>query len=148
MTQRGLKIVSLLHKQEKLVRKLTNKDYRDAWVEESVKMVVPHQIQAIRNKKDWSQEQLGNETGMLRNAISRLESVEYGNLSVNTLLRIAHGFDCGLLVKFVPFSRMVAEFDDVSPKGLEVTSFDDDVALRKESADHTNTKLPHYPKTL
>jgi len=118
----------LNNKRQKLVKKLTNKEYRDAWVEESVKMAVPYQIQAIRNQRDWSQEILGKKAGMLRNAVSRLESVDYGNLSVNTLLRIAHAFDCGLLVKFVPFSRLVGEFEDVSPEGLEVDSYEDDLS--------------------
>jgi transcriptional regulator with XRE-family HTH domain len=117
--------VNLNNKKQKLVRKLTNKEYRDAWVDESVKTVVPYQIQAMRNQRGWSQTLLGEKAGMLPNAVSRLESIDYGNLSVNTLLRIAHGFDCGLLVKFVPFSRLVREFEDVSPSALEVDNFDD-----------------------
>jgi transcriptional regulator with XRE-family HTH domain len=89
-------------------------------------MVLPFQIQAIRNQRGWSQEELGDKAGMRRNAISRLESVEYGNLTINTLLRLARAFDCGLLVKFVPFSRLVGEFEDVSPSGLTVDEFEDD----------------------
>jgi transcriptional regulator with XRE-family HTH domain len=119
--------VSLKHKREKLVKKLTNKEYRDAWVDESVKTVIPYQIQAIRNGRNWSQEILGIKAGMMKpNAVSRLESMNYGNLSISTLLRIAHGLDCGLLVKFVPFSRLVREFEDVSPGALQVSSFSDD----------------------
>jgi len=119
--------VNLNNKRQKLVRKLTNKEYRDAWVDESVKTVVPFQIQAMRNQRSWSQEMLGEKAGMLRNAVSRVESVDYGNLSLNTLLRIAHGFDCGLLVKFVPFSRMAREFESVSPSALEVNEFGKDI---------------------
>ncbi len=119
--------MSLKHKREKLVKKLTNKEYRDAWVDESVKTVIPYQIQAIRNGRNWSQEILGIKAGMMKpNAVSRLESMNYGNLSISTLLRIAHGLDCGLLVKFVPFSRLVREFEDVSPSALQVNSFSDD----------------------
>jgi transcriptional regulator with XRE-family HTH domain len=116
----------LKHKREKLVKKLTNKEYRDAWVDESVKTVIPYQIQAMRNQRDWSQDILGKKAGMKQNVISRLESMDYGNLSVSTLLRIAHGLDCGLLVKFVPFSRLVKEFEDVSTSALQVNSFSDD----------------------
>ncbi len=118
--------MSLKHKREKLVKKLTNKEYRDAWVDESVKTVIPYQIQAMRNQRDWSQDILGKKADMKQNVISRLESMNYGNLSVSTLLRIAHGLDCGLLVKFVPFSRLVREFEDVSPSALQVNSFSDD----------------------
>lgn len=118
--------MSLKHKREKLVKKLTNKEYRDAWVDESVKTVIPYQIQAMRRGRDWSQDILGKKAGMKQNVISRLESMNYGNLSLSTLLRIAHGLDCGLLVKFVPFSRLVKEFEDVSPGALQVNSFSDD----------------------
>jgi transcriptional regulator with XRE-family HTH domain len=118
--------VNLNNKRQKLAKKLTNKEYRDAWVDESVKSIVPYQIQAIRKQRGWSQAFLGEKAGMLPNAVTRLESVAYGNLSINTLLRIAHSFDCGLLVKFVPFSRLVGEFEDVSPNALEVDSFHDD----------------------
>ncbi|CAN5575101.1 hypothetical protein BH24ACI2_BH24ACI2_08470 [soil metagenome] len=118
--------MNLKHKREKLVKKLTNKEYRDAWVDESVKTVIPYQIQAMRNQRDWSQDILGKKADMKQNVISRLESMNYGNLSVSTLLRIAHGLDCGLLVKFVPFSQLVKEFEDVSPSALQVNSFSDD----------------------
>lgn len=118
--------MNLKQRKEKLVRKLTNKSYRHSWVQESIKMALPFQIQANREKREWSQEELGGRAGMLRNAVSRLESVEYGNLTINTLLRLAQAFDCGLLVKFVPFSRLVGEFEDVSPQALEVDGFSDD----------------------
>lgn len=113
-------------KREKLVKKLNKKEYRDAWVEESVKTVVPFQIQAIRTHRRWTQAQLGAKAGMLPHAITRVESADYGNLSVNTLLRIAHGFDCGLLVKFVPFCRLVQEFEDVSEASLRADKYETD----------------------
>lgn len=112
---------------ERLLKKLSKKEYRDAYAEESVKTSLPFQIKAMREQRDWSQAILGRKTEMKQNAVSRLESAEYGNLSINTLLRLANAFDCGLLVKFVPFSRLLKEFDDVSPKALEVESFKDDL---------------------
>lgn len=111
---------------EKLLRKLSKKAYREAYAEESVKTSLPFQIKAMREQRTWSQIILGKESGMKQNAISRLESAEYGNLNINTLLRLAKAFDCALLVKFVPFSRLVREFEDVSPNALEVDSFHDD----------------------
>lgn len=113
------------NKKQKLFRKLANKEYRDAWGMESIKTVLPFQIQAIRQQRDWSQEILGNKAGMKQTAISRLENAE-GNLSINTLLRLASAFDCALMVRFVPFSKMVSEVEDVSREGLEVTSFAED----------------------
>jgi transcriptional regulator with XRE-family HTH domain len=111
---------------EKLIKKLSNKNYRDAYVEESVKTSMPFQIKALREQRDWSQAILGKQTSMKQNAISRIESAEYGALGINTLLRLASAFDCALLVKFVPFSRLLSEFEDVSSKALEVSAFGED----------------------
>jgi transcriptional regulator with XRE-family HTH domain len=113
----------------KLVEKLCNKEYRDAYSEESIKTSLPFQIRALREQEDrnWSQTVLGVKSGMKQNAVSRLESAEYGNLSINTLLRLASAFDVALLVKFVPYSRLVTEFEDLSPKSLEVKEFNKDL---------------------
>jgi len=111
---------------EKLVRKLGKREYRNAYAEESVKTSLPFQIRAIREQRNWSQEILGDKAGMKQNAVSRLESEEYGNLNVSTLLRLANAFDCGLLVKFVPFSKLLLEFEDVSPYALTVKTFPED----------------------
>ncbi len=131
---------------EKLLKKLAKKAYRDAYSEESVKTSLPFQIKAMREQRDWSQAILGKKSDMKQNAVSRLESAEYGNLSINTLLRLANAFDCGLLVKFVPFSRLVGEFEDVSPKALEVESFIDDYgSLKFWATDSKNGELKDAP---
>lgn len=120
----------------KLLQKLSKKAYRDAYAEESVKTSLPFQIKAMREQRNWSQIVLGNKSSMKQNAISRLESAEYGTLNINTLIRLANAFDCGLLVKFVPFSRLVKEFEDVSPNALEVKSFEDDLETLKTWSDN------------
>lgn len=132
----------MTQKNRQLAKKLKDKAYRHAWVTESIKMVLPFQIQANREKRDWSQGILGDKSEMKQNAISRLESMEYGNLTVNTLLRLSYAFDCGLLIKFVPFSRLVGEFEDVSHEALLVDSFDEDQAnlARSTAPIRTNSR--------
>lgn len=44
---------------------------------------------------------------MNQNAISRLESSDYGKPTITTLKRLAAAMDVGLIVRFVPFSEMV-----------------------------------------
>ena len=44
---------------------------------------------------------------MNQNAISRLESHDYGKPTITTLKRLASAMDVGLVVRFVPFSEMV-----------------------------------------
>lgn len=111
----------------KQLAKLKRKPYRDAYVEEHVKTSLPFQIRALREQRGWSQSDLGEKTGMRQNAISRLEKPDYGSLSVNTLIRLASAFDVALLIKFVPFRKLLDEFSDLSTEALEVSSFDDEL---------------------
>jgi len=83
----------------------------------------------MREKRGWTQAQLANLTGMTQNGISRLEDENYGNLTVNTILRIAEAFDVALIVKIVPFSKFLQEYKDVTETGLVAESFAEDKGL-------------------
>jgi hypothetical protein len=59
--------------------------------------------------------------------ISRAEDPDYGNLTVNTLVRIAAGFDCAFVGRFAPFSELERWYSATADeKVLEVPSFADD----------------------
>lgn len=111
----------------KLLAKLRNKEYRDAYVEEKVTTSLPFQIKALREQREWSQAELGNRADMRQNAVSRLEDAESGTPSINTLMRLARAFDVALLVKFVPFTKLLSEFSDVSSEALAVANFDQEL---------------------
>jgi transcriptional regulator with XRE-family HTH domain len=125
--------VSVISKIKQLA-KLKRKSYRDAYVGEHVKTSLPFQIRTLREQRGLSQRDLGEKTGMRQNAISRLEKPDYGSLSVNTLLRLASAFDVALLIKFVPFRKLLDEFSDLSTEALEVSSFDDELPELEEVA--------------
>jgi len=55
-------------------------------------------------------------------------------MTLQTLVEIAEGFDVGLLIKFVPFSRLVREYEDVSFAALSVASVDDTEEAKKLEA--------------
>jgi transcriptional regulator with XRE-family HTH domain len=106
-----------------LVKKLlTNKRFRDAYVAEHVSNGVAFQIRSMRDQRDWTQRYLGTLAGKPQNVISRLEDPDYGTVNLQTLLEIASAFDVALVVKFVPFSRLLKEYDNVSPDALNVES--------------------------
>lgn len=113
----------------KLLAKLRDKEYRNAYVEEKVATSLPFQIRALREQpdRDWSQAELGRRAGMRQNAISRLEDAESGTPSISTLLRLARAFDVALLVKFVPFSKLLHEFADLSSEALSAQSFEQEI---------------------
>lgn len=96
--------------------------------------MVPFQIRTMREERGWSQGRAGEALGKPQNVISRLESPAYGKLTLQTLLEIARGFDVGLLIKFVPFSRLVREYEDVSDVALSAKSVSDKVEAAKLKA--------------
>ena len=64
------------------------------------------QIRGMRDREEWSQQELAGKAEMTQNAISRLENPFYGKATITTLKRIAAVFDVALVVRFVPFSYL------------------------------------------
>lgn len=132
---------------QKLLAKLRNKEYRDAYVVEHVKTSAPIQIRTLREQHGFTQSELARRAGMTQTVISRLEDPNYGNLTINSLLKIASGLDVALLVKFVPFSRLLDEFKDVSPEAIAAESFEQEINKLEQWADN-NVNLVTASATL
>jgi transcriptional regulator with XRE-family HTH domain len=115
-------LVSLSSRKTTAERLLKSKEYRDAYVLEHIKNGVAFQIRTLREDRDWTQGDLGDAMGKPRNVVSRIEDPNYGKTTLTTLREVAAAFDVGLLVKFVPFSRLVREYEDVSPVRLSARS--------------------------
>jgi len=111
------------------LERLRDKAYRDAYVRARINIGIPHQIRALREQRGWSQAELGRRAGKPSNVINRLENPESGGNTIRTCLEMASAFDVALVVKFVPYSRFLKEFEDVSPKALEVPDFTSDPGL-------------------
>jgi transcriptional regulator with XRE-family HTH domain len=122
-----------------LLAKLKNKAYRDAYTAEHVKTTTPLQIRTVREQHEWTQGKLAAKAKTTQTAISRTEDPNYGNLTLNNLLKIAAALDVGLLVKLVPFSRLVKEFEDLSPEVMSAPSFMDEVSVLEAWAATTHT---------
>ena len=105
------------------VEELSNKEFRHAFVAEHLRTGVAYQIRALREKRGWSQAELGRRTGKPQSVISRLEDPDYGRLSLKTLLEVAAAFDVALLVQFAAFSELLKRFSDLSPEALAVPDF-------------------------
>ncbi len=102
---------------------IEDKEYRDFYTETYLKKSVPFQMKTMRIERDWSQTFAAEEIlGKGQNALSRLESPAYGKLTLQTLLEIAKAYDVGLVVKFVPYSRLLKEYEDVSFAALSAPS--------------------------
>lgn len=85
-----------------------SRDTRTNFVDSHLGRSIAYQVRAIRDKKGWTQGRLAKEMGVDRNNISaRLENPHYSSHSISSLRKFAKAADVGLVVWFVPFSRMV-----------------------------------------
>lgn len=84
-------------------------EYRQAYMEASIEQGIAWQIRLNRELRDWSQRELAAAVGTGQSAISRLEDPTYGAHSLDTLIKVAHAFDCALSVKFISYSQLAFE---------------------------------------
>lgn len=94
--------------------KWSDREYREAYMEAAIEQGVAWQIRINRLNRRLSQAELARAIGTQQSAISRLEDPEYGRHNLDTLVHIAKAFDCALLVKFVPYSILAADSENLS----------------------------------
>jgi transcriptional regulator with XRE-family HTH domain len=98
--------------------------------------MIPAQIRILRKQRGWSQTDLAKQSDLTQGVISRAEDQDYGNLTVNTLVRIAGGFDCAFVGRFVPFSEFAGWYNGLeNDQSFEVPSFADDTDPIRETAE-------------
>lgn len=91
-----------------------SKTFRGEYVVGYVKRSIPAQIRALMKKRGLTQQQLADQAGLTQGVISRAADLDYGDLTLNTIVRIAAGFDCAFVGKYVPFSEFLKELDKQS----------------------------------
>lgn len=107
-----------------------NRQYRAAFVASVLKRVVPMQIRVLRKQRGWAQADLAKQAALTQGAISRAEDPNYGNMTLNNIIKIASGFDVAFVAKFISFSELEKWFSQVSEETLCVPSFEEDRSLR------------------
>jgi transcriptional regulator with XRE-family HTH domain len=114
-----------------LLDNLKDATYRHAFVSAQVRRTVTAQIREMRKAegRNWTQADLGHRADMKANAISRLESPNYGDYSANTLLRLAEAFDVGLIIRFAPISELVEWNQTISEDSYTPPSYSHDRRL-------------------
>jgi transcriptional regulator with XRE-family HTH domain len=112
-----------------------SKEYRSAFAKAQFKRLVPFQIRALRKQRGWSQEALAANADLTQGVVSRAEDSDYGNLTVNTILRIADGFDVVFVGKFVPYSEFVRWYDELSEMLPPIPSFEEEFRTRNSVSD-------------
>lgn len=131
---------------QKIVSKLSDKDYRNAYVEGHIDTGLAFQIRDMRKDRGWTQKQFAEKINTKQTSISRFEDPNYGKHSLETLKRMASLFDVALMVKFVPYSELARKTCNMTASDLVVPSFHNDPALHLETTD-TVTSISQYSST-
>lgn len=87
-----------------MVREKWLKDYevRKEYDALSVEFQIASEIIKARTKANMTQAELAESLGTKPTAISRLESPNYGKVSISTLKKIAQTLNCELQIQFLP----------------------------------------------
>lgn len=118
-------------RREQLVSSLADREYREAFVADQIRLGVPLQIKALREDREWSQDYLGKQMQppMVQESVWRIENPHRANVTIATLLRVAAAFDVALIVRFAPFSELLDSTPWLSGREGVVPSYAEDNGL-------------------
>ena len=106
---------------------LRDPQYRREFANEHVGVGLAFQIHLMREKRVWTQEQLGERMeGKSQAVISQLENPDYGRYSLTTLKKLAEAFDVALLVRFVPFTDLMPWASGLTSQRLTPPKYDEE----------------------
>ncbi len=120
-----------------------SKRYREQFVAQHAKQAIPFQIRELLKRSKLTQKDFAKRAGMTQGAVSRAADPSYGNLTINTLVRIAAGFDVAFVGRFVPFSELPKWFDRLHSEPFTVATFhQEDAELTAQNLSATTTAVP------
>ncbi len=122
---------------EAFITQLEEKEFRDAFVSDQVRLRIAGLVRALREQQDrgWSQAELGKRMGKPQNVVSRLEDPDYGRMSLATLLEVAAAFGLPLWVDIPNWDEWFKKIQEIPNNKTCRTSFDaGDLKIRAEEA--------------
>lgn len=130
---------------EKLKKKMSDREYRRAFAEGFLDDSLALQIRTLREKRQLSQDDLAERTGMKQATISRIENSEYGRWTISTLKRLARALDLPLSVRFQSWGELLDDASHFTPECLSIPGFERDPAfVVPESAGSTQERSPRW----
>jgi predicted XRE-type DNA-binding protein len=130
-----------------------SQDYRAGFVVAHAKQSIPLQIHDLMEQHGLKQAQLARLADISQSTVSRALDPGYGDLNINTLVRIAAGFDVAFVCGFVPFSRFfewldqtmgitrIPKFSDEFPEGQASASRHEDFREALNAAQQEAVRL-------
>ncbi len=119
---------------KQLKESMKNKKYRHAFVAAFNRRLTCGQLRAMREDREWTQDELGRRIDVRQSLVCRYER-NYDKFNVQTLKRLAETFDVAFVYGFVPFSFFSSNWAnrlsaDSVGLCLPVPSFDDDPGMQ------------------
>lgn len=105
-------------------------EYRQAYAEAAVEQGIAWQVRVNRERRGFKQSELAAKIETHQSAISRMEDPDYGAHSLQQLVKVAHAFDCALMVKFVSYSMLARESECLSPDQLFAPSYTEEIGAK------------------
>lgn len=104
---------------------LQDPEYRKQLIDEHIDVGIAFQINGIRQRQKLTQKNLAELLGDIKKQplISSWENPNYGRYTLTTLKDLAKVFDVGLLVRFVPFSKMIDWTVSLTDEAIAPASF-------------------------
>lgn len=133
---------------ERLLSKLKRKSYRENFVANEVRTGLAYQIRALREQRDWSQDDLAKAMGTQQSVVSRLEDPDYGRVTLQTMLDVARAFDVAFMARYCSFPEMIYRSSDVSPDALRVPSFSEGQLCSLGRRTEVNVEVGSAPPPL
>ncbi len=125
----------------KLWRSLANREYRDEFADQDITTGIAFQIRHLREKTGLSQEALARKIGNSQETISQWENPNYGRYTLSSLKQLRAAFDVALLIKFVPFSKLVEWTTNLTPERLAPPTYDEECSFARSVIG--NAAAPH-----
>lgn len=119
-------------------------DTRAAYIKAKLGVLVPSQIRALRLKFDMPrQSDLAKAARMHQSRISMFETPGAANITLETIAKLAAALKVGVVVEFVPYSRMLRWENEYSQDRFDVVRIDEDFEfLGTADFDSSESEIP------
>lgn len=129
----------------KLPEEWEDKECREAYMEAAINYGLAWQIRTNRQKRKMRREDLYKRIKSINGKscpIAILEDPDVWEKRLKYLKVLAKAFDCALLVKFVPYSKLAEEWEDLSDKAMFAAPYS------KERAEQALQRMADNAKEL
>ncbi len=127
----------------------SERDYRREIVSSMLKRGTAMQIQGMMKQREWTQAQLAEKSGLTQGVISRAANPAYGNLTFNTVIDIAAGFDVAFIGRFVPFSEFARWVRNLRDEiAFSVSDFETENSEEQEQAARSQASAEETQRLL